>query len=254
MNIRNVLRTPARRAVAASLALAATVALVSMPRDAYSAPGDGDAKKAKAAEPAKAEAGLLVDLGNAKCPVMGEEVNGKAFSEWNGLRIGHCCPMCKAKFMADPEKYLKAAGIEWREAAEAVKKVNDATGADREKALTALKAKWKVVREPAAAPAPQGALLDLGNAKCPVSGEAVDGKTFTEWQGLRVGLCCPDCGAKFLAQPEKLLDGAKVSWRDAAAAAKALDESKGADRVKALAAAKKKYTVVREPAAEPATK
>jgi hypothetical protein len=81
---------------------------------------------------------------------MGGKPNGSTWSEWNGLRVGHCCGMCPSKFMADPEKALKSAGIEWKDAAAAVKKVNDAKGADRAKALAELKKKWTVVREPAA--------------------------------------------------------------------------------------------------------
>lgn len=196
---------------------------------------------------AAAETGeLLVDLGNAKCPVMGGKVNGKTFSEWNGLRVGHCCPMCVAKFGKDPAAYLKTAGIEWRAAAEALKKVNDAKGADRDKALAALKAKWTVVREPAAAPAPKGTLVDLANAKCPVAGEDVDGSTWSEWNGLRVGFCCPDCTSKFTASPEKVLDDAKIEWRPAAEAVKLADAAKGDAHRKALDALAKKWTVVRE--------
>lgn len=93
--------------------------------------------------------GLLVDLGNTKCPVMGGKPDGKTWSEWNGLRIGHCCPGCRAKFGADAEKYLAGAKIDWKPAAAAAKAVDVAKGADRVKALAALKAKWTVLREPA---------------------------------------------------------------------------------------------------------
>ena len=59
--------------------------------------------------------------------------------------------------MADPEAALKKAGIEWKDAAAAVKKVDDAkTTEEREKALKALKLKWKIV-EPAKEPAKEPA-------------------------------------------------------------------------------------------------
>lgn len=247
---------PARRARwtwttgLAAAALGAACVFASM--GAAPALGDGDSsgesagKKADAAAPA----GLLVDLGNTKCPVMGGKANGKTFSEWNGLRVSHCCGMCVAKFAANPEKFLDGTGVDWKAALAAVKKVAEAKGADRDKALAELKAKWTVVREPAAEAAPKGALIDLANAKCPVRGGAVDGKTFSEWNGLRIGHCCPGCGEKFLASPEKLLDGAKIEWKAAAEAAKALDAAKGTEREKALADLKKKWTVVREPAPE----
>ena len=213
---------------------------------------DGKSGQSAKSETAKEPAGLLVDLGNAKCPVMGGKADGKTWSEWNGLRVGHCCPMCTAKFAANPEEYLKQAGVDWKAAVAAVRKVNEAKGADRATALAELKKHWTVVREAEAAP--KGTLVDLANAKCPVRGGAVDGKTFSEWNGLRVGHCCPGCGEKFLANPEKLLADAKIEWKPAADAAKAVDTATGADRAKALTELKKKWKVVREPAPEDAKK
>ncbi len=224
--------------------------------------GGGDEKKGDGetagdqSDASKTAGGLLVDLGNTKCPIMGGKPNGKTWSEWNGLRVGHCCGMCTSKFAADPEKVLRQAGIEWKDAAAAVKKVNETKGADRDKALVELKKKWTVVREPAAveAPAAKGTLIDVANAKCPVMGGDVDGKTYTEWNGLRIGHCCPGCSKKLLADPEKLLTAAKIDWKAAADAAKAVDAAKGADRAKALTEVKKKWKVVREPVREEPSK
>lgn len=256
--------------VAGAIVLPVTAAffLVGASR-AYGGPGDGccgggggggaahhgedGAKKEQdqaKSEPTKAQ-GLLVDLGNAKCPVMGGEPTGKLFSEWSGLRVGHCCPMCTSKFAADPQKYLDASGLDWKAAAAAVKKVEEAKGADRDNALAELKQKWTVVREPVA-PAPKGTLIDLKNSTCPVQGGDVDGATWSEWNGLRVGHCCPGCSAKFLKAPEKFLDEAGIEWKDAAAAVKAVDAAKGEARAKALAELKSTWTVLREPAPEPA--
>jgi len=36
-----------------------------------------------------AKKGLLLDLGNELCPVLGNAVDGKTYSEWNGLLVGH---------------------------------------------------------------------------------------------------------------------------------------------------------------------
>jgi hypothetical protein len=99
-------------------------------------------------EVAPASAGFLIDLGNEKCPIMGNGVNGKTWSEWNGLRIGHCCPPCIKKLLAAPEKALDDAGIEWREAAELVAKVNASTGDERKKLLSEAEEKYGVVRMP----------------------------------------------------------------------------------------------------------
>ncbi len=240
-------------ALAAAVALPVGAALLAIPAPRALADdccGGGDAAK----QDANASGGLLVDLGNTKCPVMGGKVNGKTYSEWKGLRVGHCCGMCPSKFAANPEQYLKQTGVDWKAALAAVKKVNDAKGADRDKALAELKKKWTVVREPAAEAAPQGTLIDLGNAKCPVRGDAVDGKSYSEWNGLRIGHCCPGCEAKFLSDPEKYLADAKIEWKAAAEAAKAADAAKGEERAKALAEIRKKWKLVREPAPEPAAK
>lgn len=246
------IRRWAIRAAAFVLPLAALFFAARAPRAlAGDCCGGGKPEDAKAGETAKSEsAGLLVDLGNSKCPVMGGKPNGKVFSEWNGLRVGHCCGMCTSKFAANPEQYLKQSGADWKAALAAVKKVNEAKGADRAKALGDLKKHWTVVREPAAEPEAAGLLVDLGNSKCPVMGGKVDGKSFSEWNGLRVGHCCPGCGAKFRADPEKLLADAKVEWKPIADAMKAVDAARGADRAKALEALKKKYRVLRDPPAE----
>ncbi|MCA9254187.1 MAG: hypothetical protein KDA33_01060 [Phycisphaerales bacterium] len=37
------------------------------------------------------------------------------------------------------------------------------------------------------------------NKVCPISGRAIDGKTFVDYKGNRVGFCCPACDDKFLA-------------------------------------------------------
>lgn len=238
---------------AIALPVAAAFVVAEAPRGyADDCCGSGDAAKQDDAKKDESKAeGLLVDLGNTKCPVMGGKPNGKLFSEWNGLRVGHCCAMCPAKFSADPEKYLDASGIDWKAAVAAVKKVNEAKGADRDKALAELKKKWTVARDAAAAPVPTGTMIDLANANCPVRGGAVDGKTYSEWNGLRVGHCCPGCNEKFAADPEKYLNDAKIDWKAAADAAKAVDAAKGEDRAKALAELKRKWSVVREPAPEP---
>jgi YHS domain-containing protein len=48
----------------------------------------------------------IVDAGNKMCPVSGDKVSGKDFVTYKGKRYGLCCPMCKAPFLNDPEKYI----------------------------------------------------------------------------------------------------------------------------------------------------
>ena len=100
-----------------------------------------------AVKPAVKKTGLLLDLGNENCPIMGKPVNGRTWSEWNGLRVGHCCPSCIQDFLADPEKALDEAGIEWREAAAAVAAIDAASGHERHTLLAETGKKFKVVRE-----------------------------------------------------------------------------------------------------------
>ena len=40
------------------------------------------------------------------CPVMAAPINKNIFTEYKGKRVYFCCPGCKDKFRADPEKYV----------------------------------------------------------------------------------------------------------------------------------------------------
>jgi len=40
------------------------------------------------------------------CPVMENPINKQYFTEYKGKKVYFCCPECKAKFDAEPEKYL----------------------------------------------------------------------------------------------------------------------------------------------------
>ena len=44
------------------------------------------------------------------------------------------------------------------------------------------------------------------NTKCPVSGEDVDVKVVSLFEGKGVGFCCEDCQKKFLKDPTKFKD------------------------------------------------
>ena len=92
--------------------------------------------------------GVLLDLGNSACPVMGGDTDGATYTEWNGLRIGHCCPGCTKRFLANPEALLDEVAPRWRDAAAAVARVKKAEGAARTEALASLRGDWSVVREP----------------------------------------------------------------------------------------------------------
>jgi putative hemolysin len=50
----------------------------------------------------------VVALGNLYCPVMGGEVSTGQHFDWEGFRIGICCPGCGGTFTADPQAYIPA--------------------------------------------------------------------------------------------------------------------------------------------------
>ena len=142
----------------------------------------------------------------------------------------------------------------WRETVVAAKAIDAAGGKARKDLRAKAEKRWTIVRKPVGkAPGkdPAGLLVDLANAACPVMGGDVDGKTFTEWNGLRVGHCCPGCGKRFLANPEALLDEVAPAWRDAAKAVAEVNAAKAVDRTEALARLRQKWKVVREPGAAP---
>ncbi len=66
-----------------------------------------------------------------------------------------------------------------------------------------------------------GKVVKLGNATCPVTGEAAKADVTTVWNGVEVAFCCADCPPKFTAKP---MDYAPALLKDMAtqlAAAKA---------------------------------
>ena len=56
-----------------------------------------------------------------------------------------------------------------------------------------------------AAPTTQPAADKPVNTKCPVSGDAIDPKVTTVYQGKTVAFCCKDCVEDFQKNPEKYM-------------------------------------------------
>jgi YHS domain-containing protein len=64
----------------------------------------GCKKKTADESPMSAQAGTIEQT---TCPVMaGNPIDKNVFVEYQGKKVYFCCPECKAKFQADPEKYL----------------------------------------------------------------------------------------------------------------------------------------------------
>jgi YHS domain-containing protein len=54
------------------------------------------------------------------------------------------------------------------------------------------------------APVTVTAVATIAQTTCPVmDGNPIDKNVFTEYKGKKVYFCCPDCVAKFKAEPEK---------------------------------------------------
>jgi len=65
-------------------------------------------KAAKAAEEMKETATeAAAEVEQTMCPVMdGNKIDKNVFIEYKGKKVYFCCADCKAKFEADPEKYI----------------------------------------------------------------------------------------------------------------------------------------------------
>lgn len=46
------------------------------------------------------------------CPVMGGKIDSTVYTDIQGQRVYHCCPMCSDKLKADPDKFFKKAAEE----------------------------------------------------------------------------------------------------------------------------------------------
>jgi hypothetical protein len=45
-------------------------------------------------------------MNNSVCPVMGGPVSAGQYFDWEGYRIGICCPGCEASFRANPRAFI----------------------------------------------------------------------------------------------------------------------------------------------------
>ncbi len=95
------------------------------------------------------------------CPVMGEPIDFTVSTKTDEGPVYFCCAGCIKKFNKDAGKYAEKVAAQ----------------------RTALKDRAKI------------------QVVCPVSGEAVDGKTTLKHGGQTVGFCCAKCLAKFEAEP-----------------------------------------------------
>ena len=63
--------------------------------------------KKDAPAPGNGEGGAAaVETEQKLCPVMGNPINPDIYTEYEGKKVYFCCPECKGKFEAAPEKYI----------------------------------------------------------------------------------------------------------------------------------------------------
>jgi YHS domain-containing protein len=48
----------------------------------------------------------LASIEQKTCPVTGDKIDKNVFVEYKGKKVYFCCSACKAKFEANPEKYV----------------------------------------------------------------------------------------------------------------------------------------------------
>lgn len=51
--------------------------------------------------------GVVFENVQKVCPISGEKIDKKIYSDWEGRRVFFCCRKCRSLFAADPMKYLK---------------------------------------------------------------------------------------------------------------------------------------------------
>ena len=118
---------------------------------------------------------------NAKCPVVGEDIDSAVTTTYKGKTVAFCCKDCIKDFNKDPEKYMKKIAADNKKQAEDAKK----NGKDKGKG-----------EQPAAKNAA------AVNKNCLVHTEnAVDPTVTSLYKGKTIGFCCEDCQKEFDADP-----------------------------------------------------
>jgi YHS domain-containing protein len=107
-----------------------------------------------------------------RCPVMGEAVSFSVSVRTDEGPVFFCCARCSGKYARQPEKYTDEVA--------------------KQRAALAKREKIQV--------------------SCPVSGEAVDEKVFTEKDGQKVYFCCPKCRVPYESDPGKYKAGLANSY------------------------------------------
>jgi len=178
------------------------------------------------ASPKKIPARL--ELRNKTCPVTGKPVAKDVKLDWNGVRVRFSSADCIAKFKKEPAKYAAKLGLKLVRTGEGKTVVDLANatcpvrgGKAKEQVFSDL-GPWRMHyccpgcdaksrKDLSKTFSTLGyhyvpAVVDLRNAKCPMSGEenptGADAVT-ADFDGVRVHFCCKRCIKRFAADPAK---------------------------------------------------
>ena len=110
------------------------------------------------------------------CPVMGGKINKKLYVDYKNKRIYICCAGCRDAVEKNPEKYIKKLKL----MGQSVEVIGNHKAAVKKSALVPQKT-------------------------CPVMGNPINKKYFTDHKGQRIYFCCAMCPPAFKKEPEKYL-------------------------------------------------
>ena len=122
----------------------------------------------------------VYDLANKTDPVTGKKA-GEASLDWSGVRIRFTDYRNVEAFKKDPKKYVAKLGLKLIEKKDAKGKVTST-------------------------------IVDLGNKKCPVTGDKVSGKHHVDKNGVRVHTCCGKCSGRVKKHPKATAKALGYGW------------------------------------------
>lgn len=165
---------------------------------------------------------------NAKCPVIGKDVDKAKKSVLEGQTVGFCCDNCKGKFDKDPSAFR--AKLKDFKSSDAYTKAKEKLDGVKDDLDVGVEEKQDTLRTVLVKLRNAGPVINLGweaeaasvekegkkddkqvktgnpvNKKCPVSGKPIDKAQVFVYKGQSVAFCCGNCKAKFEKEPQKFL-------------------------------------------------
>lgn len=157
------------------------------------------------------------------CPVMGEDIDPKIFTDYKGQRIYFCCKACPPKFKTNPNKYLPklaSCSIEQVHCPVSGDAINPAVWINHKgkkvyfcckNCIGKFKAetvKYEAALRPTAGLLAYGKSADDDPVMCPLClSESIhkrsETKAVQEYNGLNYVFCSNSCAEKFKAEPAK---------------------------------------------------